>query len=112
LAEYSEACFSLLIISFGVYPFLTSYSPLYDIISGIIYGGGKSSGSPWENGFYESFNDKLQDELLKRELFITLKEAKILVERWRYEYNHARPHSSLGYKPPAQETKMLVTLTL
>ena len=69
-------------------------------------------GSPWENGYVESFNDKLQDELLKREIFTTLTEAKILVERWRWEYNHIRPHSSLGYKPPAPEAKLLVGLTL
>lgn len=69
-------------------------------------------GSPWENGYVESFNDKLQDELLKREIFTTLTEAKILVERWRWEYNHIRPHSSLGYRPPAPEAKMLVGLTL
>lgn len=52
------------------------------------------------------------DELLKREVFMTLKEAKILVERWRCEYNHIRPHSSLGYRPPAPEAKMPVNLTL
>jgi putative transposase len=69
-------------------------------------------GSPWENGYNESFNGKLQDELLKREIFMTLKEAKILVERWRYEYNHIRPHSSLGYRPPAPETKTPIGLTL
>ena len=69
-------------------------------------------GSPWENGYNESFNGKLQDELLKRELFMTLKEAKILVERWRYDYNHIRPHSSLGYRPPAPEAKIPVNLTL
>ena len=69
-------------------------------------------GSPWENGYVESFNDKLQDELLKREIFTTLMEAKILVERWRWEYNHIRPHSSLGYRPPAPEAKMPVGLTL
>jgi putative transposase len=69
-------------------------------------------GSPWENGYNESFNGKLQDELLKREVFMTLKEAKILVERWRREYNHIRPHSSLGYRPPAPEVKMPVNLTL
>ena len=60
-------------------------------------------GSPWENGYIESFNGKLQDELLKRELFYTLKEAKVLIERWRMKYNHVRPHSSLGYRPPAPE---------
>jgi len=69
-------------------------------------------GSPWENGYNESFNGKLQDELLKRELFMTLKEARILAERWRYEYNHVRPHSSLGYRLPAPEARMLVNLTL
>ena len=69
-------------------------------------------GSPWENGYNESFNGKLQDELLKREIFITLQEAKILVEQWRWEYNHIRPHSSLGYRAPAPEAKMPVILTL
>ena len=60
-------------------------------------------GSPWENGYIESFNGKLRDELLNREIFDTLFEAKVLVDRWRREYNHIRPHSSLGYKPPAPE---------
>lgn len=63
-------------------------------------------GSPWENGYIESFNGKLRDELLNREVFDTLLEAKILVERWRYEYNHIRPHSALGYRPPAPEVIM------
>lgn len=58
-------------------------------------------GSPWENGYVESFNGKLRDEVLNREVFDTLLEAKVLVERWRREYNHVRPHSSLGYRPPA-----------
>ena len=60
-------------------------------------------GSPWENGYIESFNSKLTDELLDRELFDTLLEARILVERWRRHYNTVRPHSSLGYRPPAPE---------
>jgi transposase InsO family protein len=60
-------------------------------------------GSPWENGYIESFNGKLRDELLDGEIFDTLYEAKVLVERWRWEYNTIRPHSSLGYKPPAPE---------
>lgn len=60
-------------------------------------------GSPWENGYIESFNGKLRDELLNREIFDTLLEAKVLVERWRQEYNQIRPHSSLGYLPPAPE---------
>lgn len=60
-------------------------------------------GSPWENGYIESFNGKLRDELLKREVFDTLFEAQVLIERWRHEYNTVRPHSSLGYRPPAPE---------
>ena len=60
--------------------------------------------SPWENGYIESFNGKLRDELLDREVFYTLKEAQILIERWRIEYNTIRPHSSLGYRPPAPES--------
>ena len=60
-------------------------------------------GSPWENGYNESFNGKLRDELLNGEIFYTLQEAKVLIERWRWEYNHFRPHSSLGYRPPAPE---------
>ena len=62
-------------------------------------------GSPWENGYIESFNGKLRDELLNREVFDTLWEAKVLVERWRREYNQVRPHSALGYRPPAPETR-------
>jgi len=60
-------------------------------------------GSPWENGYCESFNGKLRDELLDREIFYTLKEAQIIIERWRHEYNTFRPHSSLNYRPPAPE---------
>lgn len=65
-------------------------------------------GSPWENGYVESFNGKLRDELLNGEIFYTLREAKVLIERWREHYNRARPHSSLGYRPPAPEA-ILVT---
>ncbi len=61
-------------------------------------------GSPWENGYNESFNGKLRDELLNTEIFYTLKEAKVLIEIWRRHYNQIRPHSSLGYRPPAPET--------
>ncbi len=61
-------------------------------------------GSPWENGYCESFNSKLRDELLEREIFYTLREAQILIESWRTFYNTQRPHSSLGYKPPAPKT--------
>ena len=62
-------------------------------------------GSPWENGYNESFNGKckLRDELLNVEIFDTLLEAKVLIERWRCHYNTVRPHSSLGYRPPAPE---------
>ena len=60
-------------------------------------------GSPWENGYVESFNGKLRDELLNAEVFNTLAEAKVLIEQWRVHYNTARPHSSLGYRPPAPE---------
>jgi putative transposase len=58
-------------------------------------------GSPWENGYIESFNGKLRDELLNREVFTTLLEAQVLIEQWRKQYNQVRPHSSLGYRPPA-----------
>ena len=60
-------------------------------------------GSPWENGYIESFNGKLRDELLNGEWFDTLLEARVLAERWRTHYNTVRPHSSLGYRPPAPE---------
>jgi putative transposase len=60
-------------------------------------------GSPWENGYNESFNGKLRDELLNREIFYTLREAQVLIEQWRRHYNEVRPHSSLGYRPPAPE---------
>ncbi len=60
-------------------------------------------GSPWENGYVESFIGKLRDELLNGEIFYTLREAQVLVERWRQHYNRVRPHSSLGYRPPAPE---------
>ena len=58
-------------------------------------------GSPWENGYCESFNSKLRDELLNGEMFYSLAEARIVVEGWRQHYNTRRPHSSLGYRPPA-----------
>ncbi len=63
-------------------------------------------GSPWENGYVESFNGKLRDELLDREIFYTLTEAKVLIERWRRQYNTVRPHSALGYRPPAPAATM------
>ena len=61
-------------------------------------------GSPWENGYIESFNGKLRDELLDREIFYTLLELRVLTERYRQNYNKVRPHSALGYRPPAPET--------
>ncbi len=60
-------------------------------------------GSPWENGYCESFNSKLRDELLNGEIFYSLAEAKVIIEAWRRHYNTERPHSSLGYKPPSPE---------
>jgi len=68
-------------------------------------------GSPWENGYIESFNGRLRDELLNVEIFDTLLEAKILIERWRQVYNKIRPHSSLGYRPPAPETWLADSLS-
>jgi putative transposase len=61
-------------------------------------------GSPWENGYIESFIGKMRDELLNREIFYTLSEARVLIESWRKHYNTKRPHSSIGYRPPAPET--------
>jgi len=68
-------------------------------------------GSPWENGYIESFNGKLRDELLNGEIFTTLIEAKVLISDWRREYNQVRPHSAKGYKPPVPEAKLSLTLT-
>ena len=68
--------------------------------------------SPWENGYIESFNGKLRDELLNGEIFYTLKEAQILIEQWRRLYNGLRPHSSLGQRPPAPETIALPGFSL
>ena len=61
-------------------------------------------GSPWENGYCESFNGKLRDKLLDGELFTTLKEAEIVIENWRRHYNTRRPHRALGGRPPAPLT--------
>jgi transposase InsO family protein len=63
-------------------------------------------GSPWENGYVESFNGKLRDELLDGELFYTLREAQVLIEAWRRHYNAIRPHSRLGWRPPAPEVRI------
>ncbi len=69
-------------------------------------------GSPWENGYIESFNGKLRDELLDREVFDTLWEVQVLTEQWRNEYNHVRPHSALGYRPPAPVAILTTSSTL
>ncbi len=68
-------------------------------------------GSPWENGYIESFNGKLRDELLDQEIFTTLEEAKILIEQWRKEYNQVRPHSARNNRPPAPEAILTMATT-
>lgn len=67
-------------------------------------------GSPWENGYIESFNGKLRDELLNGEIFDTVTEARVVIEQWRREYNQRRPHSALGYRPPAPEAFLSVQI--
>ena len=69
-------------------------------------------GSPWENGYCESFNGKLRDECLNQEIFYSLKEARVVIEQWRNQYNTIRPHSSLGYRPPAPQTSTGIMPTL
>ena len=66
-------------------------------------------GSPWENGYCESFNGRLRDEMLNREIFYTLQEAEILIESWRREYNEVRPHGSLNCRPPTPQTRTLIS---
>ncbi len=66
--------------------------------------GSAAGGSPWENGYCESFNGKLRDECLKLEIFYSLKEAQVIIGAWKDHYNRVRPHSSLGYRPPAPMT--------
>ncbi len=68
-------------------------------------------GSPWENGYVESFNGKMRDELINGEIFGNLREAAVLVEEYRRHYNHHRPHSALGYRPPAPEARLLKQYT-
>ena len=68
-------------------------------------------GSPWENGYVESFNARLRDELLNGEIFYSLREAEIILESWRRHYNTVRPHASLGYRPPAPEV-LIPTCTI
>jgi putative transposase len=64
-------------------------------------------GSPWENGYCESFNGKLKDECLNGEIFYSLREAQVIIEMWRQHYNTVRPHSSLGYRPPAPPSRLV-----
>ena len=64
-------------------------------------------GSPWENGYCESFNSKLRDEFLNGEIFYSIRELRVLAERWRIHYNTVRPHSALGYRPPAPQAILL-----
>ena len=71
----------------------------------------KESGSLWENGYIESFNGKLRGELLNREIFTALTEAKALIEQWRKEYNQVRPYSANNYRPPAPETILTIVTT-
>ena len=66
-------------------------------------------GSPWENGYCESFNGKFRDELLNGEIFYTLREAQVVIEPWRRHYNTVRPHSALNYRPPAPEAVLPTT---
>ena len=68
-------------------------------------------GSPWKNGYIESLNGKLRDELLNREIFMTIEEAKVLTEQWQREYNQVRPHSALGYRPPSPEAILSAVMT-
>ena len=69
-------------------------------------------GSPWENGYIESFNGKLWYEFLNREVFDALWEVQVLTAQWRNEYNHVRPHSSLGYRPPVPAAILTTSSTL
>jgi transposase InsO family protein len=68
-------------------------------------------GSPWENGYVESFNGRMRDELLSREVFTTLEEAKVLIEQWKREYNQVRPHSARNNRPPAPEAILTAVMT-
>lgn len=68
--------------------------------------------SPWENGYCESFNGKLRNELLDGEIFYTLRESQVIIEQWRWHYNQIRPHSALGYRRPAPETTVVRLTTV
>jgi putative transposase len=69
-------------------------------------------GSPWENGYIDSFNGKMRDELLNREIFYSLEEVQVLIRAWRREYNQVRPHSAVCYRPPASEAIQMPPLAV
>jgi putative transposase len=89
--------------------FLRRKTPLPRRSVAYFYSGAHKPGSPWENGYCESFNSKMRDEFLNDEIFYSLKELRVLAERWRKHYNTVRPHSSLGYRPPAPEAWLTST---
>ena len=85
--------------------FIAKY--LHKLLSGIVVKTAYIElGSPWENGFCESFKGTFRDNLLNGELFYSLKEARVVIGEWVKHYNHVRPHSSLGYRPPAPQTQV------
>ena len=107
LDEYTRECLAL-----QTARRLSSFD-VVEVLCGLIEARGARTayitpGSPWENGYVESFNGRLRDELLNGEAFASVKEAQILIEDWRRRYNRVRPHSSLGYRPPAPETVISV----
>ncbi len=95
--EYTRECLAIRVARrLGSYEVIREW--LGHVGTGTLY---IEPGSPWENGYCESFNGKLRDECLNGEIFYSLKEAQIVIEQWRVEYNTRRPHSALGYRPPA-----------
>jgi hypothetical protein len=87
----------------GVFAFqrIREPGPATPAMRHVVGGRAALADSPWENGYIESFNGKLRDELLNRKLFLSLKEARWVIDRWRIDYNHHRPHSGLDYCTPA-----------
>jgi len=102
--EYTRECFSISVLMVG-----QSLPPRTCAVGWQRYRLSRSSSSLWENGYIESFNGKMRDELLNVEIFYTLKGARVLIEMWRKEYNNIRPHSSLGYRPPVTEAILAPT---
>jgi putative transposase len=105
--EFSRRCLAIRVArrinAIGVIETLAEIM-LFEGIPACIRSDNGPEGSPWENGYCESFNGKLRDELLNGEIFYSLKEAQAVIETWRIHYNTRRPHSALGYKPPAPLT--------